>query len=295
MTRFGLLLILSTLTRVAAAVTCEPDLFSYRAPVKPIQIVDAAKAQRLIWDLRDQNRLHEANQIRGRLQAKLMGMPIGQPERKFDRFEVYALNEKSKTIFLPGHTGAREYMIYELNEELGAPVRMPITAMNGNGSMQVWLNANRELEPISATEDRELSQALADDGDLGLLLFLAAGADHQDLYAVQDAAGRHHVYNIANGYRFSIKEYTFRSLPKAQRPANAEAITWSLVQFVLRENLRKTKHDWSRALNRAATERLLGLSKHREGPVNASDLRVRICILNNLLLGNDISLCTDRL
>ncbi len=150
---------------------------------------DASAMQREIFRLEAAGRRNEASALRTRLEVALRTLPIVEMIEPLTRFR----NSKPKIARVAGGTQAiakgllpaedavqspkSEIAAYITNEELGFPIRIPIT---------VW---RTEPEPLSLQlwfTPEERAQRKADDGDLALFDFLIDNYDRVDSNVIGD-------------------------------------------------------------------------------------------------------------
>ncbi len=258
---------------------------------KPRQ--DYVFMQREIWGLEQKGKTLEANALRARLETWVR--IARQSESVADVPGLYRATDMAFVRHRSGQDGFKDYLGYLLNESLGRPVRIPVTASRINGSKQLWLFYEFKEEMLSADEDRKIDEAIQADGDLFLFNYLMANTDQYPQNVILDRDFGLVVSGFEAGLKYTTANFIYYSRPKEMRKKEIEQIQISDVMERLREGLAKTKSDWRSKLESFDEHHFAAEIRLRIGPVEAREFVSRVCILRSLLNGTNPSLCHAKL
>lgn len=282
MTRIGLfLLILSFATQSFAAQRtrpdCQGDLFSQpsithpRKPQKQPHFSDLTLMQKQLWDLRSTGPREEYLHLKMRMQNQMMlskrNQLIGRAGKK--NHPLYQIAEVSITVHRNKQWGHPELVAFELNEELGGPLNIPLTVSQWDGALQLWFGYTATPVAYSEQDAQRLWQRVEEDGDLNLFLYLTATHDMSLDKIKMDRDVGLVISDFGNSFYLEEK-------------VNVET---------LRRMIAQSRFDWKSALNRMDMDKILDLTAFRLSKVQARALQGRLCLLRAILNEEDISFC----
>jgi|GEM_PF-7063993 len=275
MTRIGLFLLILSFAGAAHATkrdACQLDLFSGppreappKVPEKFTRISDLTVMQKKLWELRAEGKRDAYDFLKNKLQNQLALTRRNDFAAHLGRHKLYKATDVSFALLRDKQWGHPELVAYELNEELGGPLRIPVTVSQIDGVMQLWFGYRPEDRVYTDAEAQDLSQKIDDDADLYLFTYLTANVDMRPQNIVMDRDFGAVVFDFGNGFYL-------------QPDIDVEK---------MRDMMAKTKFDWRKALNRMDEQKIVDLAASRLAKARARALQERICVLRTLFNGGE--------
>lgn len=256
---------------------------------------DLLDLQRTLWGLHASAQDDQAGRLEGELKSFLVRAKLVSQAGHAKNHAIYRVGDRSFVVFRT-YSGAREIVTYELNEELGRPLQIPVTADNPGekepGVAQIWVSHEPRSRSAHGEDFVRLEKEIQRDGDVFMMAFLSLDPDWNASNVRRDVERGKFYFDFGNAYADgdrSLMEFfrEGRQCLGIRRPPS----TYSELHSLLKEKAGLAKFDWHKALDRLNEEKILSVAKERLGQIAAEQFRGRICILRDFFSGLDISKC----
>lgn len=284
---------------------CQGDLFAspstpYESTPRPqiTRFSDLTLMQKEFFQARARGEYDRAENLKRRLDTQLKLTKLDRPAGQASRHKIYQVSPVSYVIVRDYQSGMPELVAFELNEELGGPLNIPVTTsvITNNkdrpAAVQIWHGYTPEPKALISGERLSISNEIATDGDLFFFSFLTLNYDLNVGNILKDPDCGNIVFDFGAGFARSDSSLRqFLGMVHSTFGVVTPPYDYDELWDLLRAKAQAARFNWRSGLNRLNVEKIAGLARYRLGVREEEQLRGRICILRNFFNGQDISKC----
>lgn len=229
-----------------------------------------------LWELRAQNLQDEYQKLKRTLENQLLLTKINTaPAIPLNRHFLHRATDLSYLLYRNKPFSSSALAAYEFNEQLGGPLRIPVTVWRSPGALQIWY----DYLPKNEEHSLEMkAQAIQEDADLFLFSFLISNInmDPKQMRVDQKLGNVYFGFDDA----FYLRMIHFK-----------QAHGFNDLAATLTQKAKDAKFNWKKTLNDLDDRRLVDSLALWLGQAQAKALQGRICVLRTILNGGDYTTC----